>query len=93
MIYTQILKPAWIYGIQFPKQCHIKIIQTFQNKTLRNIVNAPWLARNSDLGIDNIATVIKRLAAKHEARLHQHVNVEAIQLLDLEKKIEEDQTL
>lgn len=44
LLYKQILKPIWTYGLQLwgcAKQCHIKRIQTFQNKVLRNIVNAP----------------------------------------------------
>ena len=89
IIYNQILKPVWVYGIQLwgcAKQTHIDTIQRFQNKVLRNIVNAPWYCRNSDihrdLGINDVATEINRFAQKHEARLHQHVNVEAIQLLD-----------
>ena len=49
-------------------------------------MNAPWYVRNSDihrdLGIPDVATEIQRFAAKHEARLHQHVNIEAIQLLN-----------
>ena len=32
--------------------------------------------------MEMVTAVIRRFARKHEARLHQHVNVEAIQLLD-----------
>jgi hypothetical protein len=53
---------------------------------LRNIVDAPWYVRNSDLHQDlEINTVDKeiiRSAWKHEERLHQHTSVEALQLLD-----------
>ena len=52
---------------------------------LRDIVNAPWCIRNTDLhrdlNMEMVTAVIRRFARKHEARLHQHVNVEAIQLL------------
>jgi hypothetical protein len=89
LIYNQVLKPIWLYGIQLwgcSKDCNIKIIQTFQNKVLRNMVNAPWFVRNSDLhrdlGIPMVKAEIKRLAGKHEDRLHQHINIEALQLLD-----------
>lgn len=44
LIYKQVLKPVWTYGIQLwgcTKATNIKIIQTFQNKVLRGIVNAP----------------------------------------------------
>ena len=53
---------------------------------LRDIVNAPWYIRNTDLhrdlNMEMVTAVKRRFARKHEARLHQRVNVEAIQLLD-----------
>ena len=62
------------------------LVQRFQNKVLRNIVDAPWFVRNSDLNRDLQVNVvgreIQRCVQKHEERLHQHENVEAIQLLD-----------
>lgn len=89
MIYNQIIKPIWLYGIQLwgcTKQTNIRIIQRFQNKVLRNMVNAPWYIRSQDihrdLGIPMVADEIKKFASKHEVRLHQHVNTEALQLLD-----------
>jgi hypothetical protein len=79
---------VWTYGIQLwgcASKSNIKIIQQFQNKVLRGIINAPWYARNSDihraLGVRMVTAEIKRTAKKHEDRLHQHTNVEAIQLL------------
>jgi hypothetical protein len=48
------------------------------------IVNALWYACNSDihrdLGIWTVTAEIKRLAKKHEDRLHEPTNVEVIQL-------------
>lgn len=89
LLYKQVLKPIWTYGIQLwgcTTQNHINIIQRFQNKVLRCAVNAPWYIRNEDLHrdlkIDLVANVIKQFAEAHEQRLHHHVNVEAIQLLD-----------
>jgi hypothetical protein len=53
---------------------------------LRHIVDASWYVRNSDLHrdleIDTVDKEIKRLARKHEDRLHQHTNVEPLQHLD-----------
>ena len=52
IIYKQILKPVWTYGIQLwgcIKQSNVNIIQRFQNKVLRHMVNAPWYVRNNDL--------------------------------------------
>jgi hypothetical protein len=88
MLYKRILKFIWTYGIQLwgcTKQGNIKIIQCFQNKVLRNIVNAPWYMRKSDLHreleIDAVGKEIKRYARKHEDRLYQHTSVKALQLL------------
>jgi hypothetical protein len=82
------LKPSWLYGIQLwgcTSQRYIKIIQTFQNKVLRNIVDAPRYARNSDihrdLNIPYVADEIKRSAQKHQQRVRDHVNPEVTQLL------------
>jgi hypothetical protein len=55
LLYKQILKPGWTYGIQLwgcTKQSNIDIIQRFQNKVLRSMVNAPWYIRNNDLHRD-----------------------------------------
>ena len=56
------------------------------NKVLRDIVNAPWYVRNvdlhRDLKVEMVTAAIRRFARKHEERLHQHVNAEAIQLLN-----------
>lgn len=89
LLYKQVLMPVWTYGIQLwgcTKKSNVQIIQRFQNKVLRGIVNAPWYIRNDDLhrdlNIDFVAKVIQYYAEAHEQRLHRHVNVEAIQLLD-----------
>lgn len=88
LIYNQILKPVWCYGIQIfgcAKQVHLTSFQTFQNKVLRNIVNAPWYIRNSDLHRDLkvplVKDVIKKYAQKHKERLSRHVNEEASRLI------------
>ena len=81
--------PVWTYGIQLwgcTKPSNIAIIQRFQNKVLRAIVNALWHVRNADLHRDlkmeMVTAEIKRFARKHEDSLHHQNNVEAIQLLD-----------
>jgi hypothetical protein len=62
------------------------VIQKFQNKVLRYIVDAPWYVRNADLlrdlKMEMFTTEIRRFAKKHEERLLHHDNVEAMQLLD-----------
>lgn len=89
LLYKQVLMPVWTYGAQLwgcTKQSNIQIIQRFQNKVLKGIVNAPWYIRtvdlHRDLKMDVVVDIIKKHAEAHEHRLHRHVNVEAIQLLD-----------
>lgn len=89
MLYKQVIKPVWTYGIQLwgcTRKSNIDIIQRFQNKVLRSIVDAPWYVRNSnlhkDLGMETVDQTIRRVARSHEERLRHHVNVEALQLLD-----------
>jgi len=88
MLYKQILKPVWTYGIQlwgYTKQSNTDIIQRIQNKILRNLAGAPWYIRNADLRrnlqMEIVTNEIGKFAKQHEERLH-HFNVEAIQLLD-----------
>jgi hypothetical protein len=102
MHYRQILKPVWTYGIRLwgcTKQSNTAIIQRFQKKVLRNIVDAPWYDRNADLHRDlkmeTVTAEIRRFARKHEERILHHENVEAIQLLDdsVTTKIEMNKTV
>jgi hypothetical protein len=61
-------------------------VENFQNKVLRNIVDAPWYVQNADLHrnlkMEKVTAEIRRFASKPEERLLHHDNVEAIQLLD-----------
>jgi hypothetical protein len=89
LLYKQILKPVWTYGIQIwgcTRQSNIEIIQRFQTKVLKYMASAPRYIRNydlhRDLQVDVVSSEIQRFAQKHEGRLHHHENVEAIQLLD-----------
>lgn len=81
LVYNQILKPVWVYGIQLwgcAKNDAINKIQRFQNKVLRDFVRAPWYIRNCDLHRDlRVSTIreeIQRQAEKHNDRLEQHPN-------------------
>lgn len=83
LLYQQILKPKWTYGIQIwgcTAKSNLKPIQTFQNKVLRLITNCPWYVRNVDIHRDlHIATVndeVKFYAKKHSLKLLQHANEE-----------------
>ena len=62
---------------------HLKIIQRFQNKVLRNIVDALWYIGNADihrdLQMEMVTNEIGKFTKKREERLLHHVNFEAIQ--------------
>ena len=82
MLYKQILKPVWTYGIQLwgcTKQGNTDITEWFQNKVLRNIADAPWYIKNADLQRDlqmeMVTNETEKLAKKQEERLLHHVNV------------------
>lgn len=84
LIYNQIIKPVWTYGSQLwgcAAKTYIETIQRIQNKILRDIVNAPWYARNDDihrdLGVNKVAEAIKQAATNHTHRLQHHINPEA----------------
>ena len=88
LIYSQILKHVWTYGIELwgcTKKSNIEIIQKFQNKVLRSIVNTPWYIRNCelhrDLHLDTVTEEIKKYAIRHHQRLHNHENQEMKQML------------
>jgi hypothetical protein len=79
---------VWAYGIQLwgcTKLSNTAIIQRFQNKILRNIIDAPWYVRNADLHTDlnmeMVTAEIRRFDKRHEERLLRH-DIEAIQLLN-----------
>jgi hypothetical protein len=88
MVYQQVLKPVWTYGIQLwgcTSQSNRNIIQRFQDRVLRGIVDAPWYIRNDnlhkDLDVATVDSVIKQYDLRHEQRVRRHINVEALQLL------------
>ena len=94
LIYNQIIKPIWTYGIQLwgcTKPSNRLIIQRVQNKCLRSITGAYWFERNedlhSDLDIPTVEEVIRCFAGKHEKRLHSHPNQEALDLLLFDQDI------
>lgn len=72
--------------MEYTSNWQFKSIQSFQNKVLRNIVNARWYVRNANLSADlKILTVkeeTKRCTGKYEARLHVHGNTEAAPTLE-----------
>jgi hypothetical protein len=54
-IYKAILKPIWTYGIQLwdtTSNSNIEILERFQSKVLRLIVDASWYVSNSVIRMD-----------------------------------------
>lgn len=89
MVYKTVLKPIWTYGIQLwgtASNSNIEILQRFQSKTLRAIANAPWYISNAtlhnDLRIATVRNTAKNHSISYEARIEQHPNQLATQLLD-----------
>ena len=89
LIYKAVLKPVWTYGIQLwgtASTSNIEIIQRFQSKTLRSIVDAPWFVSNNsihrDLKVPTVREEIMRLWRTHISNLEKHPNHLAINLLD-----------
>jgi hypothetical protein len=81
LIYKAILKPIWTYGIQLwgmTSNSNIAILECFQSKVLRLIVNAPWYVPNSvirkDLQILSVQEEISRFSSHYAVRLCAHSN-------------------
>ncbi len=88
-IYKTIIKPIWTYGIQLwgcTKPSNRLIIQRSQSKFLRVLVDAYRYTRNEeihrDLDIPWVDEVIRVFAQHYEERLHLHINVLALEMLD-----------
>jgi hypothetical protein len=94
ILYKQVLRPVWGYGIQLwgcASDSNIQVIQRFQNKKQRRLDNtaqAPWYIRysdfNRDLGIETVTHIITRLASSHKRRLRNHINSEVSRLLNVQ---------
>lgn len=83
LLYRQILKPVWTYGIELwgcTKKTNVTTIQTFQNKVLRCIVDAPWYIRNDnlhrDLKMETVYEETTKNAKKYIQRLQLHENMD-----------------
>lgn len=81
LIYNTVLKPVWTYGIQlWGSACtsNINFIQRFQNGLLKNISNAPWFIRNTELheilNVNMVYEEIKTSAQAYQEKLRNHPN-------------------
>jgi hypothetical protein len=89
LLYKTILKPIWTYGATLwgtASTSNIEIIQRFQNKVLRAIVNAPWYVPNrilhADLGIPAVREEITNISRKYKDKITGHPNEMATTLLN-----------
>jgi hypothetical protein len=80
-LYKSILKPIWTYGIQLwgtASTSNIEILERFQSKSLRMIVDAPWYVPNTlirrDLQILSVKEEISHYSSDYNARLNAHPN-------------------
>jgi hypothetical protein len=92
LIYKTILKPIWTYGIPLwgtSSNSNIEILQRFQNKVLRSIVNAPWYVPNTilhtDLQIPTVKAEITNFNTKYREKLIIHPNEITPTLLEEEE--------
>jgi hypothetical protein len=81
LIYNVILKPIWSYGISLwgtASNSNLEILQRFQNKVLREIVDAPWYVPNTvlhkDLSVSAVREEIKKCSVTYSHRLQVHSN-------------------
>lgn len=89
LLYKAILKPTWTYGIQLwgsASNSNLEILQRFQNKVLRVIVDAPWYVTSAsiekDLQVPSIKEVIKSCSSRYGDRVSAHPNILAKRLFD-----------
>lgn len=87
LIYKAVIKSVWTYGIQlWGATCvsNINKIQRSQNYILKQISNAPWFIRNSEihkyLHMPTVKEEIETFAGKYKTRLENHPNQLAVQL-------------
>jgi hypothetical protein len=81
LIYKTVLKPVWTYGIELwgcASKTNVEIIQRYQWKLLRIIINAPRYVTNqkvhSDLRIHTVKSVRNDYTRKHGSTLEHQPN-------------------
>jgi len=81
LMHKTILKPIWTYGIPLwgtASNSNIEILQRFQSKVLRSIVNAPRYVPNTilhtDLQISTVKAQINNFSTEYREKLITHPN-------------------
>jgi hypothetical protein len=90
LIYKTIFRPIWAYGIQLwgtSSTSNTEILERFQAKALRIIVDALWYVPNTvirrDLQTPTVKEEIRRYSSHYSARLRAHPNDLALNLMEL----------
>jgi hypothetical protein len=90
LLHKALLKPIWTYGMQLSgttSTSNIEILEHFQSRTLRMIVDAPWFVPNTvirrDLQIPTVEEDIQRYSSQYNARLSSHPNDLIANLMEL----------
>lgn len=88
-LYKVMIKPIWTYGIQLwgtASTSNIEIIQRFQSKILRRLLDAPWFVSNRtihlDLKIPTVKEEVTSISKMYQSKLENHPNNLAVNLLD-----------
>ena len=95
ILYKAILKRVWTYGIQLwgtASNSNIGILQRFQLKTLRSLIDVPWYVTNETIHRDlKIPTVnerrISKFSNRYNIRINNHQNPPVTQLVDTTDQI------
>ena len=93
-LYKTVIKPVWTYGIQLwgtASNSNIEILQRFQSKTLRYLLNGPWYVTNEtihrDLKLPTVKDEIHKSRSRYNARVNNHHNPLVTQLLETTDQI------
>ena len=93
-LYKAVIKPVWSYGIQLwgtASNSNIEILQRFQSKTLRSLLNAPCYVTKEtihrDLKIPTVTDEIHKFRSRYNTRVNNHHNPLVTQLLDTTDQI------
>ena len=93
-LYKTIIKPVWTYGIQLwgtASNSNIEILQRFQSKTLRFLIDAPWYVTNEaihrDLNVSTVKEEITKCSNRYIKRVNKYGNPLITKLLNTSKQI------
>ena len=76
-LYKTVIKPVWTYGIQLwgtASNSNIEILQRFQSKTLRSLIDAPWYVINETIHRDLKIRTVKEEIYKFRSRYNTTTN-------------------